>query len=253
MTDTAPRRRRSTATPALEHDALYDARYFDRELHRNHWFRNNKAKRDLRWREVLRMLEPTATDRILELGCAVGEHTLRLAPLCQQVVGVDRASAAIERAKARAVAQDITNARFLQLDAADLAPLASGSVDKVAAIDFVEHVDDPTLAAVLREVRRVLRPAGRLAIFTPCATHYVERLKARNLVLRQLPGHIAVRGLEAYRRLLPEGGLEIASVHFSPSTYPGAGLLDCWLWKVPVIGPLFRFRLCIVAHPGEIP
>ncbi|MDQ2963955.1 MAG: class I SAM-dependent methyltransferase [Pseudomonadota bacterium] len=250
MTDTSPRGHDFTAI--VEDDPLYDARYFDQELHRDHWFRNNAAKRELRWREVVRMLEPTADDRVLELGCAAGEHALRLAPLCRAVVGIDRAAAAIERATARAAAQGIINAEFLQLDAADLAPFANGSFDKVAAIDFVEHVDDLTLVALLREVRRVLRPAGRLAIFTPCATHYVERLKSRNFVLRQLPGHIAVRDAAAYQRLLPEGGFAIASLYFSPSTYPAAGLLDRWLWNLPMIGPLFRFRLCIVAYASAI-
>ncbi|MEO8565960.1 MAG: hypothetical protein ABI541_06215, partial [Betaproteobacteria bacterium] len=113
-----------------------------------------------------------------------------------------------------------------------------------------EHIDDSTLLSVLRETRRVLRQEGRLAIFTPCASHYVERMKADNFVLHQTPGHIAVRDERQYRSLLPQGGFDIMSLYFSPSTYPLAGWLDQWLWDVPLIGPFFRFRLCIVAKPA---
>ena len=252
MTDALPRSHRPTPPPAAQ-GAVYDERYFDQELHQDHWFRNNAAKRELRWREVLRMLEPTTGDRVLEIGCAAGAHALRLAPLCREVVGVDLATAAIERAQARAAAGHVANARFLRLDAADLSPLAAGSFDKVAAIDFVEHVDDTTLSAILSECRRLLRTGGRLAIFTPCASHYVERLKARNFVLRQLPGHIAVRGTDAYARLLAEGGFTISSLRFSPSTYPLFGHLDRWLADAAFIGPWFRFRICIVATPTAQP
>jgi hypothetical protein len=56
--------------PPAPPDVLYDGTSFDAELHRDHWFKNNAAKRARRWREVLRMLDPTPTDRVLEIGCA---------------------------------------------------------------------------------------------------------------------------------------------------------------------------------------
>jgi hypothetical protein len=68
----AQSRRRAPATP----DKRYDAAYFSDELHRDHWFTNNAAKRERRWAAVQRKLEPDAKDRLLENGCAEGLHTL---------------------------------------------------------------------------------------------------------------------------------------------------------------------------------
>lgn len=251
MRPPSPPQLKSTTQPASNHDALYGSSYFDEQLHRQHWFHNNAAKRELRWKEVVRMLEPNAQDRILEIGCATGEHSLRLATLVREVVGVDLAVAAITRARERAETAGAGNVRFVVLDAAYLSGIEDTTFDKVAAIDFVEHIDDPTLLSVLRESRRVLRPRGLLAIFTPCESHYVERMKAGNFFLHQTPGHIAVRGELRYRNLLEQSGFDIVSLHFSPSTYPLAGWLDRWLWNVPLIGPLFRFRLCIAARPAS--
>ena len=234
------------AQRAAVDDVAYDAHYFDAELHRDHWFKNNAAKRASRWRDVLRMLEPAVSDRILEIGCGAGLHALKLAPLVGAVVGVDRAHAGVARARHEAARQNAGNASFIAADAAFL-PLGCATCDKVAAIDFVEHVGDDVLERVLAEVGRVLRPGGRLAIYTPCGTHYVERLKARNLVLRQIPGHIAVRGPQAYARLLQRAGFAIRSQWFSPSEYPLFGLLDRALGAVPVAGAWFQFRICIVA------
>jgi cyclopropane fatty-acyl-phospholipid synthase-like methyltransferase len=227
--------------------ADYDARYYDAELHRDHWFRNNPAKRARRWQAVLDMLAPAPADRVLEIGCAAGEHTLRLAPLVREIVGVDFAAAAIERAESAAQAKGIANASFVQSDAGDLSRFAAGRFDKAAAIDFVEHIDDLTLKRVLSEVRRVLAPGGRFVIYTPCATHYVERLKARNLILRQIPGHIAVRGPDAYREALERAGFGIRSLAFLPSDYPLAGRVDRALLRLPGMGAWFRFRICVVA------
>ncbi len=52
-----------------------------------------------------------------------------------------------ERARA---AGGIANVRSRQGDVADLSQFPDGSFDAVAAIDLVEHVDDPTLASMLR-------------------------------------------------------------------------------------------------------
>ena len=242
---------KSTARSGSDQEALYGSSYFDEQLHRQHWFHNNAAKRELRWKEIVRMLKPDAGDRILEIGCATGEHSLRLAKLVREVVGVDLAATAIARARERAETAGAGNVRFVVLDAAHLSGIEDATFDKVAAIDFVEHIDDATLLSVLRETRRVLHSRGLLAIFTPCASHYVERMKAGNFVLHQTLGHIAVRGELRYRNLLQQSGFDIVSLHFSPSTYPLAGWLDRWLWNVPLIGPLFRFRLCIAARPAS--
>jgi ubiquinone/menaquinone biosynthesis C-methylase UbiE len=227
-------------------DARYDAHYFDAELHRDHWFTNNAAKRARRWREVLRMLEPRPSDRILEVGCGAGEHALRLGRLVGQVVGVDRSLAGVQRACARAKREHASNAAFAVCDAASL-PLSDEAFDKAAAIDFVEHVTDDVLGPAFGELKRVLKPGGVLAIYTPCATHYVERLKARNFLLRQLPGHIAVRRPQDYVSLLRQAGLAVRAQWFSPSDYPVAGALDRMLAPLPVAGSLFRFRICMVA------
>jgi len=240
----------SATAPSSEGDALYGPHYYDQELHREHWFHNNAAKRELRWQEVLRMLDLSPDDRVLEIGCAAGEHTLRLAELCKEVVGVDMAAAAIERAHARIAATRVANAQFVRLDASNLDRFPTASFDKAAAIDFTEHVDDAVLVRVLRECRRVLRTDGKLAIFTPCASHYVERLKRRNIILKQTPGHIAVRGPAAYHRLLLQSGFSVDSLYFSPSSYPLFGRFDRWFGNMPIVGPLFRFRICVVARPA---
>jgi SAM-dependent methyltransferase len=224
----------------------YDEDYFSRELHREHWFTNNPAKHARRWQAVVRMLEPRRDDRLLEIGCAAGMHTLKLAPLVREAVGIDRAFAGVAVAQATMHRLRIANAAFAVCDAARLA-FADGAFDKVAAIDFVEHVDDDALIALLREVGRVLAENGRIAIYTPCATHYVEWLKAHGLVLKQIEGHIGVRPPGAYVALLARAGFAVQAQWFLPSDYPAFGLVDRLLMKLPGLGPWFRFRICLVA------
>jgi SAM-dependent methyltransferase len=241
--DEAKQQPRAEARTACEAESLYGAAYYQEQLHREHWFRDNRAKHAMRWQAVLRMLRPEPNDVVLDVGCAAGEQAIRLAPMVRRVTGIDSSPAAIALARARV--RGIGNADFVEADATSLAGFADASIDKVMAIDFVEHVTDAELLRLLEAAWRVLRIGGRLVIYTPCRTHYVERLKANNLVLRQIPGHIAVRTPTHYERLFARQPWKVIDRFFLPSTYPLFGLFDRLLGAVPAIGGLFRFRYCI--------
>ena len=229
---------------------FYGEDYYARRLHERHWFRNNARKFRSRWDNCLRLLALAPGDTLVELGCAAGEHTVRFAPMVRRAVGMDFSADAVRLARERAQREGST-AEFVQGDVADLSAFGDASVDKLLAMDLVEHIHDDVLAAMLREAWRVLRPGGRLVMYTPSASHYVERMKAANFILRQLPGHVAVRDGAAYARRKRAQPWATVRIEYLPSDYPLFGALDRLLARVPGIGPWFRFRILIaVDKPG---
>src|SRR5690349_15749645 len=89
-------------------------------------------------------------DRVLDLGCGDG-HFLGL---LENAVGVDIAQGALERARRNVPGADV---RLLDDGAI---PLEHGSIDLVWCSEVLEHI--PDVGAALNEVRRVLKPGGRL-------------------------------------------------------------------------------------------
>jgi ubiquinone/menaquinone biosynthesis C-methylase UbiE len=94
-----------------------------------------------------------ARGRTLELGCGTGRN-LPLLGAAATVVGVDPARESLHRARRRAPGVALVVAR------AEALPFRAGAFDTVVSSLVFCSVDDP--AAALAEVRRVLRPGGRL-------------------------------------------------------------------------------------------
>ena len=95
--------------------------------------------------------------RIVDVGCGPG-NTLRRFAEWGAVIGLDYSLDALAFARSKGVG------RVLSGDVTAL-PLASGSVDCVLALEVIEHCPDD--AAALREIARVLRPGGLLAVTVP--------------------------------------------------------------------------------------
>jgi SAM-dependent methyltransferase len=113
---------------------------------------------DLRRRFLLDNVSPG--DRALDLGCGDGRWTVELASAGARPIGVDIARAAIERARTTHPGHDF---RLAPIEGP--LPLDDNAFELVWASEVIEHVADT--ARWLSEVRRVLRPAGRLLLTTP--------------------------------------------------------------------------------------
>lgn len=101
--------------------------------------------------------------RLLDVGCGPGSITVDLAALLDpgEVIGIDAVAAVIEQARALAEQRAVLNVRFEQADCYAL-PFDDGSVDIVYAHQVLQHVARPVDA--LREMHRVLRPGGLVAV-----------------------------------------------------------------------------------------
>jgi cyclopropane fatty-acyl-phospholipid synthase-like methyltransferase len=220
---------------------VYEAGYYER-MYRSHWLLRNRRKYLERDAALLRIVKPSPEARVLEVGSARGDTAFFLAPRVKEVVGIDAAPAAIAVARERLEALAVPNVRFERADARDLSSVPGGPYDVVVLADFVEHVTDDVLGPCLETAPRVLAKGGALAIYTPNATHWAERLKAAVPGLQQ-EDHIAVRPAARVVELVTGAGFAVEDLFFSASPYPLFGAIDRAL---PMVG-LCRFRTCLRA------
>ncbi len=94
-----------------------------------------------------------------DLGCGTGRVSELIAPFVKEVVAVDRSTAMLSAARGRLAKEG--NIRFRESHLEDL-PLEDSALDMailVLALSFA-----PAPPAVLREVRRVLKPSGKILL-----------------------------------------------------------------------------------------
>lgn len=116
------------------------------------------------WKKrFVRMAGPRPGDRVLDVATGTGDIAALFAKKVGpegEVVGVDFSAAMISQARNRG-RNAFRNIRFEVGDAMDLR-FASNSFD-IASISFgIRNVDDP--AAGIAEMRRVVKPGGRVAV-----------------------------------------------------------------------------------------
>lgn len=113
-------------------------------------------------------LEPSAGERILDLGCGEGKETASLARLGLHVIALDLSYAQLMHARRQLNGQvSDTQVSFVQANAEQL-PFAPGSFRIIYGKAVLHHLDVPSVSA---EVERVLRPDGRASFAEPLAHH----------------------------------------------------------------------------------
>lgn len=95
------------------------------------------------------------TDKILEIGCCVGNF---VAVEPKSIVGVDIDPDAIEVCEKRGL-------NCKQMDCTHKFSFPDNYFDGVFACQVIEHLSDPLF--FMKEIRRVLKPGGKAVIYTP--------------------------------------------------------------------------------------
>ncbi len=143
----------------------------DNDYYRSHWQqiedeRVARYEQMFMWRPELEpLLEPAAIGpghTVVDFGCGPGfiaqELATRVGP-SGRVHGVDLNARFVDDANERARAAGVSNVTFHQ-SGDGAVPLADESVDRVLCKNVLEYV--PDAAAQVVELRRVLKPGGRL-------------------------------------------------------------------------------------------
>jgi phosphatidylethanolamine/phosphatidyl-N-methylethanolamine N-methyltransferase len=98
--------------------------------------------------------------RVLEVGVGTGINTSLYPPKCH-VTGIDFSSSMLEKARERVAREGLRNVRLIEMDAANMT-FADDAFDIVYAPYLISVVPDPV--KVVREMRRVCRPGGRIIV-----------------------------------------------------------------------------------------
>lgn len=162
---------------------------------------------------VQELRRSTGSPRILDVGCATGRLLEQLAEAevgtTAKLFGIDLAPRIVEVAREK-LSKTGVSVELRSGDAEDSLPWDDGFFDAVTLIGVLHHFFRPRDA--LTEIRRVLRPGGRLIIIDPYFFPLMRQIF--NLALRVAPhdGDCRFYSAREAAGLLEEVGFEVRDV-----------------------------------------
>ena len=173
---------------------------------------------------LIALLGPKPGERILDLGCGDGALTEKIAATGATVVGVDASPEMVAAACARGLDARVMDGQSLEFDHEFDAVLSN------AALHWMRQPD-----AVLKGVRRALKPHGRLVAELGGAGNVASVMQAliEALGRRGVNGRALVPWYyptpDEYRALLEVNGFTVNSIELIPRPTTIPGELSDWL------------------------
>lgn len=179
------------------------------------------------------LIDPGAV--VMDLGCGIGRVARYVAPRCRTLWAVDASEVMLAHARRR-LADAGGDVRFARSAGTSVPALPDDAVDLAYSLLTLQHLEREDAFALLRDLRRIVRPGGRAYLTFPnlLSDTYLDAFLAHIDA-----GHVASRARARYytpqevARLLPaagfgvtrlEEGVEIVAVCGDPpaATAPAA-------------------------------
>ena len=174
-------------------------------------------------------------DLVLDLGCGFGRHAFEAARRGASVVALDAGPEEVAQVRGTFAAMiemgEIAPdhpATAVQGDALSL-PFADGTFDRVIASEVLEHIPDDS--AAMRELARVLRPGGAMAVTVPRCGPEVVNWALSDEYHDTPGGHVRIYRRSTLERRLSSAGLEPTGYHHAH------GLHSPYWWLRCLVGP----------------
>lgn len=162
-------------------------------------------------------------DRVLDVASGPGFVAMAFAPHCRQVIGVDATDRFVERAQFEATRRNLNNVSF-QLGVAEHIEFPENSFDIAVCRFAFHHFPEP--AAVLAEMKRVVRTGGSLVLVDMVASEDPVKAGYHNELERLCdPSHARALPASEFERMFADQNLELSYKQTVKSSYT----IDEWL------------------------
>jgi ubiquinone/menaquinone biosynthesis C-methylase UbiE len=156
-------------------------------------------------------IAPPPEARVLDVACGPGFLALAFAQRCREAIGLDLTDAPLAIAEKNCHQRGLTNIRFQRGDA-DHLPFADSDFDAVVCRLAFHHLEEPE--RVLREMTRVCRPQGRVAVEDLVTSQHRARGDYQNHFERlRDPSHTRALAPSELLALFTAAGLEIERLY----------------------------------------
>jgi 2-polyprenyl-3-methyl-5-hydroxy-6-metoxy-1,4-benzoquinol methylase len=161
---------------------------------------------------------------VLDFGCGEGGATMYVARQGAEVIFADSELEKIDALEARVRTTAARAWRGVHCQT-DLLPLADGSVDKVIAMEVLEHVRDPQLT--LSELVRVAAPGAQFLLAVPDPAAEALQKHIAPAAHFMAPNHVRVFQRDEFDQLVKDAGLAIEKKDYSGFYW---SLWMCFYW-----------------------
>jgi len=144
----------------------------------------------------------------IDLACGPGTFTRPLATRVRKAIGVDLTPAMVEKARAEAARDGITNIEFTCADIYAL-PFDADSAGIVSCGYAFHHLTDP--APALAEMARVLRHGGRVAITDIVVPKGADGAFQNDVERVRDPSHTNTQSVANFHEMMGNSGLSVLS------------------------------------------
>jgi ubiquinone/menaquinone biosynthesis C-methylase UbiE len=146
----------------------------------------------------------------IDLACGPGTYTRPLASRVRKAIGADLTPAMVEKARAEAARDGITNIEFVCADIYAL-PFADDAAGIVSCGYAFHHMTDPPRA--LAEMARVLQPGGRMAITDIIVPEGCDGAFQNSVERVRDPSHTNTQTTANFHAMIEELRLRVVSEH----------------------------------------